>query len=53
MSWFPMLFAFLQRNSIVVVMAVFVIVLLQTYWPSNKARIESHGRIPLDDEAQE
>ena len=51
MTWFPDLFAYMQRNSIVVVMAVFVLILLWTYWPSRKAEVESHGRIPLDDEA--
>jgi cbb3-type cytochrome oxidase subunit 3 len=41
----------MQQNSIVWVLSVFVLILLWTYWPSRKARIEAHGRIPLDEEA--
>jgi cbb3-type cytochrome oxidase subunit 3 len=51
MASFLDLVQFLQRNSIIVVMTVFVLILLWTYWPSRKATEESHGRIPLDDEA--
>lgn len=29
--------------------SVFVIVLVRTYYPANKQRIEAHGRIPLED----
>ena len=40
----------LQHNSIVLVFAVFVLILLTTYWPGRKSQIERHGRIPLDDD---
>ena len=45
------LIQYLHQNSIIVVMTVFVLILLWTYWPARKATVESHGRIPLDDEA--
>jgi hypothetical protein len=40
----------LQHNSIVLVLAVFVMIVATTYWPGRKRAIERHGRIPLDDE---
>ncbi len=29
--------------------SVFVIVLMRTFYPGSKQRIEAHGRIPLED----
>lgn len=40
----------LQHNSIVLMFAVFVLILVTTYWPGRKSGIERNGRIPLDDE---
>jgi cbb3-type cytochrome oxidase subunit 3 len=40
----------LQHNSILLMFTVFVLILLTTYWPGRKARIERHARIPLDDD---
>jgi cbb3-type cytochrome oxidase subunit 3 len=42
-----------EHNSIVVVLAVFLLILITTYWPGRKSQIERHGRIPLDDDAEE
>ena len=39
-----------EHNSILLVFAVFVLIVLTTYWPGRKRAIEQHGRIPLDDE---
>jgi cbb3-type cytochrome oxidase subunit 3 len=44
------LIVWLQHNWIVPVTVVFLLILLTTYWPGHKARIEQHGRIPLDDD---
>jgi cbb3-type cytochrome oxidase subunit 3 len=40
----------LQHNSIVLMFAIFAVILIGTYWPGRKARIEQNGRIPLEDE---
>jgi cbb3-type cytochrome oxidase subunit 3 len=40
----------LQHNSILLVFAVFVLILLTTYWPGRRSIVEQHGRIPLDDD---
>jgi cbb3-type cytochrome oxidase subunit 3 len=40
----------LQHNSIVLMLGIFVVILGGTYWPGNKSRIERNGRIPLEDE---
>lgn len=40
----------LQAHAILPVMAVFLVLLGWTYWPSHKAAIEAHGQIPLDDD---
>jgi hypothetical protein len=39
-----------QHNWIIPVFAVFVLILLTTYWPGRKSQIERHGRIPLEDD---
>ena len=39
-----------QHNWIVPVFAVFVLIVLTTYWPGRKSQIERHGRIPLEDD---
>lgn len=40
----------LQHNWIIAVVAVFVLIVITTYWPGCKARIERHGQIPLEDD---
>jgi cbb3-type cytochrome oxidase subunit 3 len=40
----------LEHNSIVLVLTVFVLIVLTTYWPGRKSSIERNGRIPLDDD---
>jgi cbb3-type cytochrome oxidase subunit 3 len=42
----------LQHNSILLVFAVFVLIVLATYWPGRKSSIERNGRIPLADDRQ-
>ena len=37
-----------QHNWIAPVFAVFLLILLTTYWPGRKSQIERHGRIPLE-----
>jgi hypothetical protein len=39
-----------QHNWIIPVFVVFLLILLTTYWPGRKSRIERHGRIPLEDD---
>ena len=39
-----------QHNWILPVLGVFLLILLTTYWPGRKSRIERHGRIPLEDD---
>lgn len=40
----------LQHNAIVPVFAVFVAILVTTYWPGRRARFERDARIPLQDD---
>jgi cbb3-type cytochrome oxidase subunit 3 len=44
------LIMWLQHHWVVPVTIVFLLIVLTTYWPGRKARIERHGRIPLDDD---
>lgn len=39
-----------QRHSILVVVTVFTLIVVSTYWPGRKKSIERHGRIPLEDD---
>jgi cbb3-type cytochrome oxidase subunit 3 len=48
-GWSEMIEA-LQRHSILWVMAAFAVIVLWTYWPSRKRRVEAQGRIPLHDD---
>ncbi len=40
----------LEHYSVVIMMAVFVLIVLSTYWPTRKKQIEHQGRIPLEDD---
>ena len=40
----------LQHHWIVPVIAVFILIVLTTYWPGRKSQIERYGRIPLEDD---
>jgi len=44
------LIVWMMRYSIVGVGLVFIMILLTTYWPGRKARIERNGHIPLEDD---
>ena len=41
----------LQRNMIVVMMAIFIVIAIIAYWPGNKKQLEDDGRIPLRDDS--
>lgn len=43
----------LEQRSIVLVLGVFLLILITTYWPGRKSQIERHGRIPLEDDGEE
>lgn len=40
----------MQHHSIVLMMAVFVLIVVTTYWPGRKRSMERNGQIPLQDE---
>lgn len=44
------LIAWLQHHWIVPVFIIFVLIVVTTYWPGRKVRMERHGRIPLEDD---
>jgi hypothetical protein len=44
------LIVWLMRYSIVGVGLVFSLILITTYWPGRKSRIERNGFIPLEDD---
>ena len=39
-----------QQHWILPVFIVFMAIVLTTYWPGRKSRIERHGRIPFEDD---
>ena len=41
---------FLMRYSIVVVMAIFILLVVTTYWPGRRARFDRDANIPLHDD---
>ncbi|HKM62634.1 MAG TPA: cbb3-type cytochrome c oxidase subunit 3 [Acidisphaera sp.] len=41
----------LQRNMIVLMMAIFVVITIIAYWPGHKRQLEEDGRIPLRDDS--
>jgi cbb3-type cytochrome oxidase subunit 3 len=44
------LIVWMMRYSVVGVGLVFIMIMLTTYWPGRKARIERNGCIPLEDD---
>jgi cbb3-type cytochrome oxidase subunit 3 len=40
----------LEHYSVVIMTVVFVLIVVSTYWPSRKKKIEQQGRIPLEDD---
>ena len=43
-------FEFVRSLWVVWLMAIFIGIVAWAFWPSNKKRLEAHGRIPLDDD---
>lgn len=39
-----------EHHSVVLVLAVFCVIVVTTYWPGRKRQIEDHGFIPLQDD---
>jgi len=44
------LIVWLEQNSILLILAVFLLIVLTTYWPGRKSKIEQHAHIPFEDE---
>ncbi len=42
--------AWIEHYSVVVMFVVFALIAASAYWPGRKKDIESHGRIPFEDE---
>ena len=42
--------AFYAEVALVLFFAVFLAVLVRTFWPSRRAELEADGRIPLEDD---
>ena len=40
----------LQHHSIVTMLAVFLLIVITTYWTGRKFRLQRNARIPLDDD---
>ncbi len=43
------LLLWLRNHSIVLMLSVFVLIVLTTYWPGRKSHMERNARIPLDE----
>jgi cbb3-type cytochrome oxidase subunit 3 len=44
------IFQWMQHHVILLMFAVFVLVVIVTYWPGRRTEFEHAGRIPLDDD---
>lgn len=51
MTQMPVIFHWVQLHSIVMMLAVFSLVVITTYWPGRRASQERHGDIPLRDDS--
>lgn len=40
----------LQHNSLLIMLAVFVMIVATTYWPGRRATFDKIAHIPLDDD---
>jgi cytochrome c oxidase cbb3-type subunit 4 len=49
---FEALYRFVGSLWVVWLMALFIAMVVWVFWPSRKARLEKHGRIPLKDDEQ-
>ncbi len=50
MEWLAANYVLLKELWIVWFVLLFVGIVVWAFWPSNKARLEAQGRIPLDDD---
>lgn len=44
------IFELVRSLWVVWLMAIFIAIVAWAFWPRNKAKLEAHGRIPLDDD---
>ena len=42
--------AWIEHYSVVLMTVVFALIVAAAYWPGRKTDIESHGRIPFEDD---
>ena len=49
MSIMPII-SWLQQHSIIAMMAVFILIVVTTFWPGRKPRFDRDSRIPLEDD---
>ena len=47
---FESLFRLLHTFWVVLMVAIFVAIVVWTFWPSHKKRLEEYGQIPLEDD---
>ena len=40
----------IQHNSLLMMLAVFVLILVTTFWPGRRSSFDKIARIPLDDD---
>jgi len=41
-----------RHYGVALMMAVFVLIFITTYWPTRRATMDRHAHIPLDDDRQ-
>jgi len=52
MDGFDKLVALARELWVVWLMLLFLAIVARAFWPSRKAKINAHGRIPLDDDPE-
>ena len=49
MAFFQEIYDFLRSAWVLWLMIIFLALVARAFWPSRKAEMEAHGRIPLED----
>ena len=52
MSDFAQFAAWARHYGVAVMMVVFVLIFITTYWPSRREHLQQHAQLPLDDDRQ-
>ena len=52
LAFFQDIYDFMRSAWVLWLMIIFCILVARAYWPSRKAKLETFGRIPLEDDCR-